>query len=197
MIKTIQTEYKGYLFRSRLEARWAVFFDAIGAEWEYEPEGFCENGVYYLPDFRVKCWGYREPFSIEEESSDLYIEVKNDTGKISKAECDKIATFSHYKPILIVTGIPEPNDWIGWITDRWDNPICSSSKGEGLCPYNFQTIDGDYYAAYPCISDDGEFFLAGADSNYLWWADMARTASAYKAARQARFEHGETPCLNK
>lgn len=24
-IKAIQTEYKGYLFRSRLEARWAVF----------------------------------------------------------------------------------------------------------------------------------------------------------------------------
>lgn len=25
----IQTEYNGYLFRSRLEARWAVFFDAL------------------------------------------------------------------------------------------------------------------------------------------------------------------------
>ena len=29
-IKAIQTEYNGYLFRSRLEARWAVFFDACG-----------------------------------------------------------------------------------------------------------------------------------------------------------------------
>ncbi|MCB6994492.1 hypothetical protein LI177_13475 [bacterium 210820-DFI.6.37] len=27
-LKAIQTEYKGYRFRSRLEARWAVFFDA-------------------------------------------------------------------------------------------------------------------------------------------------------------------------
>lgn len=35
----IQTEYNGYLFRSRLEARWAVFFDAMGIEYEYEPEG--------------------------------------------------------------------------------------------------------------------------------------------------------------
>lgn len=25
-IKAIETEYKGYRFRSRLEARWAVFF---------------------------------------------------------------------------------------------------------------------------------------------------------------------------
>ena len=39
-MKAIQTEYKGYLFRSRLEARWAVFFDACGVRWEYEPEGY-------------------------------------------------------------------------------------------------------------------------------------------------------------
>lgn len=37
--KAVQTEYKGYLFRSRLEARWAVFFDTLGIQWEYEPEG--------------------------------------------------------------------------------------------------------------------------------------------------------------
>ena len=50
--KAIQTEYKGYLFRSRLEARWAVFFDAMGIEWEYEPEGIVlSDGTNYLPDF--------------------------------------------------------------------------------------------------------------------------------------------------
>lgn len=51
-IKPIETIYKGYRFRSRLEARWAVFFDALGIEWEYEPEGFVlTDGTYYLPDF--------------------------------------------------------------------------------------------------------------------------------------------------
>ena len=30
LIKAIETEYNGYKFRSRLEARWAVFFDALG-----------------------------------------------------------------------------------------------------------------------------------------------------------------------
>lgn len=35
-IKPIQTRYKGYHFRSRLEARWAVFFDALGIAWKYE-----------------------------------------------------------------------------------------------------------------------------------------------------------------
>lgn len=54
MIKAIETVYKGYRFRSRLEARWAVFFDALGVKWEYEPEGFeIEDGARYLPDFRL------------------------------------------------------------------------------------------------------------------------------------------------
>jgi hypothetical protein len=53
-MEPIQTKYKGYRFRSRLEARWAVFFDALDLEWIYEPEGFkLEDGTYYLPDFKV------------------------------------------------------------------------------------------------------------------------------------------------
>jgi hypothetical protein len=52
-IRPIETQYKGYRFRSRLEARWAVFFDALGLPWEYEPEGFETPAGRYLPDFRV------------------------------------------------------------------------------------------------------------------------------------------------
>jgi hypothetical protein len=40
VIKPIETRYKGYRFRSRLEARWAVFFDTMEIPWEYEKEGF-------------------------------------------------------------------------------------------------------------------------------------------------------------
>ena len=51
-MKPIQTYYNGYHFRSRLEARWAVFFDALKVKYEYEPEGFnLGNGILYLPDF--------------------------------------------------------------------------------------------------------------------------------------------------
>lgn len=58
-IQAIETTYAGCRFRSRLEARWAVFFDTIGWEWQYEPEGFerswgwgeTETVVRYLPDF--------------------------------------------------------------------------------------------------------------------------------------------------
>jgi hypothetical protein len=51
-IKAIETVYKGYRFRSRLEARWAVFFDTAGITYQYEPEGFdLGEAGYYLPDF--------------------------------------------------------------------------------------------------------------------------------------------------
>ena len=50
-LKAIETQYKGYRFRSRLEARWAVFFDACGVEWLYENEGYDLPSGYYLPDF--------------------------------------------------------------------------------------------------------------------------------------------------
>lgn len=56
----IQTHYAGCLFRSRLEARWAVFFDTLNIRWEYEPEGFeFSDGSRYLPDFYLpneKLW---------------------------------------------------------------------------------------------------------------------------------------------
>ena len=53
-IKAIETFYDGYRFRSRLEARWAVFFNASGIRYTYEPDGFYkygDRGEMYLPDF--------------------------------------------------------------------------------------------------------------------------------------------------
>ncbi len=51
-MKPIPTFYKGYKFRSRLEALWAVYFDAAGIEWLREAEGYVlRGGLCYLPDF--------------------------------------------------------------------------------------------------------------------------------------------------
>jgi hypothetical protein len=46
-IAAIPTKYAGCQFRSRLEARWAAFFDLCGWKWDYEPVDL--NG--YIPDF--------------------------------------------------------------------------------------------------------------------------------------------------
>lgn len=52
-IRAIETEYNGYRFRSRLEARWAIFFRAINLDYEYELEGFQMDDIRYLPDFYI------------------------------------------------------------------------------------------------------------------------------------------------
>lgn len=52
-IRPIETRYAGFRFRSRLEARWAVFFDTLGIKWEYEPQGYMLDGKPYLPDFKL------------------------------------------------------------------------------------------------------------------------------------------------
>jgi hypothetical protein len=56
MITPIETEYNGCKYRSRLEARWAVFFDSLNISFEYEKEGFDIDGERYLPDFWIKDW---------------------------------------------------------------------------------------------------------------------------------------------
>jgi hypothetical protein len=71
------TRYAGRLFRSRLEAKWASFFDSLGWKWEYEPERIDA----WMPDFLL--------FGIK--SRRIYVEVKPDHlmrhayGKVSDA----------------------------------------------------------------------------------------------------------------
>jgi len=61
----IQTQYGGQFFRTRGEARFAVFFDACQLHYEYEKEGFwLEEGGKYLPDFfgyqnSIAGWKYK------------------------------------------------------------------------------------------------------------------------------------------
>lgn len=185
-MKPIETIYNGYRFRSRLEARWAVFFDALGVDYEYEPEGFqLDNGMYYLPDFRVKCWGTRG--RICKEPFDLWIEVK---GEMTKADEIKITKFAKKRlldgmgyefvnPILVVNCIPsKPLDF----NESWE-----TMGNTNICPFNYQFVDGDYFGAMPA-AHNGKFFLWGAECNYIWNED--EVLRAYDKARQARFEHG-------
>lgn len=70
-IKAIETRYLGHHFRSRLEARWAIYFDAAGIKWEYEHEGFVlPDETPYLPDFwlpELKCFAEVKPFGFSKE----------------------------------------------------------------------------------------------------------------------------------
>src|ERR1041384_7453009 len=54
----IPTPYAGVRFRSRLEARWAAFFDLVGWKWEYEPLDL----TGYIPDFIL---AFHKPLLVE------------------------------------------------------------------------------------------------------------------------------------
>lgn len=97
-MRAIETYYNGYRFRSRLEARWAVFFDTMGIEYEYEPEGFSlYNGEYYLPDFYLP-W-YR-----------CYVEVKPREGDAIKDGNQKLEALFQTIECGCILCIGEPFD---------------------------------------------------------------------------------------
>ena len=101
-IKAIETVYKGYRFRSRLEARWAVFFDALGVKWEYEKEGFdLGDDTRYLPDFWLP-------------EQEVWVEVK---GEKKDGDSDKAWELSKQSgfPSVVVWGLPDALS-----EERWD-----------------------------------------------------------------------------
>lgn len=196
-IKAIETYYNGYKFRSRLEARWAVFFDACGVKYEYEPEGFdLGDGIMYLPDFLLH--------NVEGRAyGDLYVEVK---GQMNDSDAEKILRFCKLHSILIVNSVPFMNmhgyfmnEIINEISyaayNSWEDEdtIFNAQHVRWPSPFNFETIDQDYFGAIPGVDVNGAFCLFGDDCNYLMDMDKEATEKAYKAAKQARFEHGEKP----
>jgi len=60
-VKSIPTVYRDVEYRSRLEAKWAAFFDQLGWQHTYEPF----DGDGYIPDFLVHDGHYASPLLIE------------------------------------------------------------------------------------------------------------------------------------
>jgi hypothetical protein len=70
--KARRTVWNGYLFRSRLEARWSIFFEYLQIDYLYEPKTFpMPNDTHYTPDFYLpayKMWLEIKPtYPTEEE----------------------------------------------------------------------------------------------------------------------------------
>ena len=91
-MKTKETLYNGYSFRSRTEARWAVYFDAMYMKYHYEYEDFIlSNGKRYLPDFYLP-------------DMDIHVEVK---GVATQEEREQLWMFSReYKTTIVLAEGP-------------------------------------------------------------------------------------------
>lgn len=72
----VETRYNGMYFRSRLEARWAVFFDCLGIQYQYEPEKFETPEGRYIPDFFIPGLGEQSCDSFKPKG--IFFEVKGE-----------------------------------------------------------------------------------------------------------------------
>lgn len=156
-VKPIETEYKGYLFRSRLEARWAVVLDVLGLSYEYEPEGFeFHDGTRYLPDFFIKDTGW-------------FVEVKPFGLPLTEYEKHKIKMLDDYPPK------DNEGNLIAWgclVTPELDVITDFDLKN--------QTHKKTFFMNLMPVCEN--------------W-DYKRANAAIVKAKQARFEHGDSPII--
>ena len=209
-IKAIETFYKGYHFRSRLEARWAVFFETLGIPWKYEVEGYEREVFYssdapkivrYLPDFFLPArWG----------DGGVYVEVKGDKNALKKNWHDHaemhdyggvLPNFSDSKGesgagLLLLSDIPEASQ-----AKIYFHPIIQHYKG---LVKSYAFFDGDSLSV---VKDSPLATILGVEPVYgldheedNWDIDIRQVhtsrhypnvVAAYAAARAARFEHGQ------
>lgn len=209
-IKAIETRYAGCRFRSRLEARWAVFFDSIGIEWQYEPQGYAltlPNGVTrgYLPDFwlpELDVWAEVKGV-LDEKSLETLIIAASAAGVGASPTADNFGSDTDYPwrgRILVLGTVPSagtsPTHY--QITMMGDSLITAQmvffarfkEVGWRLVWFDTPTTLNEYL----CGVEPTERFLDnianGRDVPVL--ALQEKLVDAYGAARRARFEHGES-----
>lgn len=213
-LKAIETQYKGCRFRSRLEARWAVFFDAMGIAWEYEKEGFDLGAAgWYLPDFWLPV--LRTWVEVKGAPEDMIDAVRK-----AMALCLQ----SDLASVIIVNGVPGEHE-----TFAVHNETCNSGGGLVATDYYSEPRPmqiftrcakcGPVFRYYGWVDDDhvavdssfvplpscsctnlsipsgviddsvvSAFFRRTAE---LVSSQLCATKEAERKARSARFEHGE------
>lgn len=181
----IETKFDGHRFRSRTEARWAVFFKALGLSYVFEPEGYqLGNGLKYLPDFwlpELKFWF--ECKGIEPSNVDL------DKGR---ELCER-----SQNDVLIAVGGPHLMEelrnqmlWLHWNARLNECQIYGDIAGENIFKVAFWYRSDERLAL---TNMDLRIFV---NSSYCWEhieASYDDVTGAYRRAAYARFEHGETP----
>jgi hypothetical protein len=192
-MKAIETRYKGYRFRSRLEARWAVFFDAMGINWEYEVEGFhLPNKTTYLPDFYLSdfdSWVEIKPKNAERKEVFVQLSMMIESGaaKNHKAWGFFGDPLDHHwmdvfftKEDLIFNG--KVLQKAGW-NEEWGNmtAFCALDCGDdGLVP-----------AAGFSLTEFQNLLKSDFFPSYAKPQDLIDNYKEKVLARSARFEHGE------
>jgi len=170
-MRVIETSFDGYRFRSRLEARWAVFYKTLKITYEYEKEGYNLNGIYYLPDFWLP-------------AQDCFVEIKGVEPSFEEEEralrllvATKKMVYVFFGNIPLVEDIPFSTSALACLDEftldfyYWwcECPVCGAF---GICKYGLV------------------HFLPCKHVTKLFQAyHTEKLRAAYRSARSARFEH--------
>jgi hypothetical protein len=150
----IPTVFRGVKFRSRLEAKWAAFFEACRWRWRYEPIDL----PGWIPDFAL---GWKptlvevKPFYHGDDFTDVLRECEN---------------AGHHGPVVLLGAEPRFMDWsildlynqappIGWIAEWWET---NGVPGWVVWDLNFGYTEGN--------GELGLCSMDGAWSNIIWEA---------------------------
>jgi hypothetical protein len=164
----LETRHNGYFFRSRLEARWAVFLDTLDIKYLYEPQGFKLHSGCYLPDFflpQISMWAEVKPMRFTAVEKDKCKDLVDATGH----------------PCLMLPGPPD------FCTYRALHSL-RAEEGNALgdarweCDY---LLDVDYHGRKHYNA--GRLFSCGVNEFYLEMAFSREYAAAVRAARCERF----------
>lgn len=219
-IQAIETRYAGCHFRSRLEARWAVFFDHLNIAWQYEPEGFVGcHGTPYLPDFylpELRSWvtGATGDQGVYVEVKGSQSQLENDSYKIGQC-IDYNHTPLGKTGLLILGDVPRAGH-----TDTVTHSYCYWRKGVETEQVAFGTrtradqrtiayidtppghpasrLSGNTSEELPprCWTEALVWpqigFRRGGESLVFRADPRPNVIDAYNAARSARFEHGQS-----
>lgn len=106
-VEAIPTIYRGRQYRSRLEAKWAAFFDRVGWSHEYEP--FELAG--WMPDFLLRG-----------DKQQVLVEVKPITAfhPETSAKIARAAHASGFDGDLLLLGVRAGHGCLGWLGQRVD-----------------------------------------------------------------------------
>lgn len=182
-IRALPTLYEGIRYRSRLEARWAIFFRALGVFAQYEPEGFVLGRVWYLPDFHIPHWK-------------AFVEIKPTAPTTAERDQCRALAEGTCQDCLLIWGEPQPRqhsvlrfefDPLGLGEFVLEEALAASEFAPcAACPEYWLVIggEGDMWC-----SELGPHSCGPRNPGVLLGHEAPRVRAAYEAARTARFSY--------
>ena len=182
-VKPIETSYNGYRFRSRLEARCAVFLDAAKIPYSYEPEGFTfDDGTNYLPDFYLP-------------EQDTFLECKGVMGTKDEHKIMQLAKSTGKRIIIInpdltireATYAENMHDFFPWEEEK--EGLYTEEAALGECYKCGKKFFFGVNGSWECRCCG--YYAGDATAYWLYYPEGHIDYEPIQKAKRARFEFGE------